>query len=57
MPQIVQDNSFLSYFQNFGDVDNNYLQSQELQLYGGDSSCEELEEDDFDTGYFDFVTI
>ena len=30
------------------------MQSQEPELYGGDSSCEELEEDDFDAGNFDF---
>ena len=30
------------------------MQSQEPIVYGGDSSCEELEEHDFDAGNFDF---
>ena len=50
--QSVQNNSSFSYFQNIGDVHVEFLQSQEL--YGDDSSCEELEEDDFDAGNFDF---
>ena len=52
--QIIQDNYFLSYFQNFRDVDDDYLQSQELQMDNGDSSCEEMEKDDFDADNFDF---
>ena len=52
MPQ--QDNSSFSYFQTIGDVHEDFLQSQEPELYDGDSNCEELEEDDFDAGNFDF---
>ena len=52
MPQ--QDNFSFSYFQSIGDVHVEFLQSQELELYDGDSSCEELEEDDSDAGNFDF---
>ena len=55
MPLVPQqDNSSFSYFQSIGDVHEDFLQSQEPQLYGGDSTCEELEEDDFDASYFDF---
>ena len=54
MPQTVQDNSSFSYFQSIGDLHEDFLQSQEPELYGGDSSCEELEEDDFEVGDFDF---
>ena len=49
-----QDNSFFSYFQSIGDVHQDFLQSQEPELYCGDSNCEELEEDDFDVVDFDF---
>ena len=52
MPQ--QDISSFSYFQSIGDVYKDFLQNQELELYDGDSSCEELEEDDFDASDFDF---
>ena len=44
------NNSSFSYFQNIGDVHDEFLQSQ--KLYGEDSSREELEEDDFDAYYF-----
>ena len=54
MPQTAQDNSSFSYFQSIGDVHEDFLQSQEPKLYNGNSSCEELEEDDFDVGNFDF---
>ena len=52
MPQ--QDNSFFSYFQSIGGVHEDFLQSQEPELYGGDSNCKELKEDDFDAGDFYF---
>ena len=54
VPQIVQENSAFSYFQSIGDVHEDFLQSHEPVVCGGDSSCEELEEDDFDVGIFDF---
>ena len=54
VPQSVQENYVFSYFQSIGDVHEDFLQSQELVVYSGDSSCEELEEDDFDAGIFYF---
>ena len=53
-PVLQQDNSSFSYFQSIGDVHEDFLQSQEPELYSGDSSCEELEENDSDAGNFDF---
>lgn len=40
------------YVDNIGNFDHEFVDSQEHELQGRESSCEELEEDDFDEGLY-----